>query len=220
MARARSGCGECMDETTLRLELARAAEAFDLSPNSDRLKVVSRLFDAYPENVDLSTVWWKVAVLDSLYDTNLRFSVGTEGVAKWIVANRRTFGKSVSEGEIDAERMLEAGPSSVSNLVGDRLYSFATKYCHFSNPAAYPIYDSRSYESLRAFHRVKPLPFDPFKLDGSRWYEEWSKDIQEVMAFLSTPDYREADKPLYQWNGGRQTPRFGGFRFSLPELRT
>lgn len=209
-----------MDEATLRLELARAAEAFNHSSNSDRLRTVARLFEEYPENVDLTTVWWKVTVLDSLYDTNLRFSVGTEGVAKWIVANQRTFGRAVARGEIEAERLLEAGPSTVAAAVGDRLYSFATKYCHFSNPGAYPIYDSRSYESLRAFHRVKRLPVDPGEMHGSRWYEEWNADIQEVMAFLSTPDYREADKPLYQWNGGRRPPRTVGVRNNLAGLRT
>ncbi len=168
----------------------------------DDLLTVATLFERFPRNSEMVTTWWKVAVLDSLYATQLRFTGGTEDVARWIVAHSGELDPLMDRGNLEAERRIEAGPLGPDSGRGTRLYSFASKFCHFSKPLAYPIWDSRSHNSVRAIHRIRPFSRGLSALDSEDWYEAWVADVREVMEFIGVKTYREADVPLYRWNGG------------------
>jgi len=169
----------------------------------DDLSTVAALFDRFPRNTELVTSWWKVAVLDSLYATQLRFSGGTEDVARWITGHSEELDSLLGRGSFLAERRLETALLDSRTGGGTRIYSFASKFCHFSNPGAYPIWDRRSHNSVRAIHAISPFGRSLSSLDADDWYEAWAEDVKEVMHLLGVGTYREADVPLYRWNGGK-----------------
>lgn len=104
-------------------------------------------------NSDFANVFTKVSILNSVYSTNL-YNKDVIAVANWIVANHVKFDSKVKKGD----------PSAVWDLANNGttgiIFSFATKFCSFSNPKEYPIYDSKvenllwKYKKMGIFDRV------------------------------------------------------------------
>lgn len=106
---------------------------------------MSRVFRAFPRNVDVSDVLAKVVILNSLYFTNI---LGVRQVA-------------VAIANSDVDTMLDQGnPEVLMTLAAHEMggkprhhFSFATKYAHWHRPDDYPIYDTFVRQQLEGYRR-------------------------------------------------------------------
>ncbi len=98
-------------------------------------------------NSDFTKVFTKVSILNSVYSTNL-YNKDVLAITDWIVANHVKFDSKVKKGD----------PSAVWDLANNGttgiLFSFATKFCSFSNPQEYPIYDSKVENLLWEYKKI------------------------------------------------------------------
>lgn len=188
-------------EVELRAALRHERDLFNRSEDRFYLKIVDACFRRFPRHDDIEQVGWKVGTLDSLYSTNLRYKTDGYKVARWIVDNHRELSRLLNTGSLEAESILEKGPAP-----GTHLYSFASKYAHFSNPGAFPMCDSRSYASMVKIQKLVQLRHDRSTVNqpGERWYAQWTEKVEAVRKFLRLPTLREVDKALYGWNGGEK----------------
>ena len=158
--------------------------------------LLTQLFRQFRSNADLSEVLLKTKVLNLLYSTRIG-DVNT--VASHIVGL----------GGIDA--LLSTGSSDAVSLIANVqikyrnfcFYSFATKYCSWHNPAAYPIYDKHVdtclwfYKKQRLYN--KQDPFATF-LHQDLW--NYPTFLKVVSAFrgsygLDSFNFKQLDKFLF-----------------------
>lgn len=110
-------------------------------------KALLELFRAFPANVRLEHILFKVLGLNSLYSTGI---IAVRPIAKHILNL-----------DIDA-RLAQGAPELVNEIartpVDDgkirRNYSFATKYCSWHMPEAYPIFDSVVGKLISEYQRM------------------------------------------------------------------
>lgn len=153
--------------------------------------LLTELFSKYPRNSDSDEVLLKTKVLNSLYNTNI-LAVGT--VARHIVELP------------DLDALLATGSPEAVNLIakvsirgkGFWFLSFATKYCSWQNPSAYPIFDKNVYACLR-FYREQ----DAFAKFALKDLWEYPVLFEAVTAFrrfygLEQFNFKDLDKFLYQ----------------------
>jgi hypothetical protein len=174
-----------------------ACEKFD-HDNELTEQALTELFRQYPRNDDPRHVLLKVVAINSLYHTSI-FAVET--VARHIHANGK---------EIDAA--LAAGSPEVVNQIAKatiqgrkyNFFSFATKYCSWHNPSAYPIYDARVDHYLCLLQQQ--TPFSGFH-HADLW--DYPKFRNVMIAFRATHrltdfTFKEIDKFL--WIEGAPPP--------------
>jgi hypothetical protein len=100
-------------------------------------QTLSELFHLYPLNNDLSHVLLKVVAVNSLYHTSV-YALDT--VARHIHAHHKEIDAALDKGS--PQIVDKIAKVTVQGKVHN-FFSFATKYCSWQNPNAYPIYDSR-----------------------------------------------------------------------------
>src|SRR5579871_2875352 len=128
-----------------------------LDPNPETVVAEGRLFDeedyltestlalvraTFPLNVDPRQVLIKIIVLNRLYSARVR-DKDHEDLAGHIV--KQNLDQSMKDGEPDAVRLIWESPCS------RRYYSFATKFCSWHYPDAFPIFDRNIVEALWAY---------------------------------------------------------------------
>ncbi len=111
------------------------------------------LFKKWPRNDDIGKIAVKVSALNSLYSTRI-FNIKpvVEGLA--LLGTKGNIDELICNGDIEAVEKIRKCYSSDRKKLD--IYSFATKYCHLSNPEAYPIYDTLVDELL---WEDKPIKF-------------------------------------------------------------
>ncbi|MFZ0698994.1 MAG: hypothetical protein WAN74_02205 [Thermoplasmata archaeon] len=89
----------------------------------------------------LSEIRTRVDTLDSAYSTQLR---GRQArIAKFIFANARRLGSLIANGDEQAVAQIRYVPGVADAASGNRgTYSFATKFCGWSNRRRFAIFDS------------------------------------------------------------------------------
>src|ERR1035441_4466598 len=129
---------------TVELVKAKICE-FDGDP-STRLgeDALGQLWAQFPRNTETPHVLLKVLALNNLYRTRVR-DIDVETLARHIAG-------------LGIDPLLAEGSASAVDLIShcDKLrdcVSFATKYCSWHNPDAYPIYDSRVNECLWSYKK-------------------------------------------------------------------
>jgi len=177
-------------------DIRQADAEFD-SENKILEEALQELFRQYPRNTQPAQVLLKVTALNTLYSTQIplyRASIPTIfDVAEHIV----TLG-------IDSD--LERGDDGlVSRLAKTEVlckkvyfyYSFATKYCSWHNPNAYPIFDSRVYAYL--CHLVNNDCLDRFSQNDLWDYPNFKKVIEKFQERnrLGEFTFKDIDKFLY-----------------------
>ena len=163
-----------------------AGKEFD---NSDEPTewILTQLFHRYPRNYIDYEVQIKVQLLNQLYYTNIR---ATKQVAQHIIG-------------LGIDSALHAGlPEVVDQIakvkIGEKErchFSFASKYCSWHKPTAYPIYDKYAVACL-SFYRDKFAPSAVPKLRDYRNY------LSVVTAFrgyfeLQSFDFKQLDYYLF-----------------------
>ena len=170
---------------------------FDSEPwNISGEEALRLLREHFPENKQVSHVLLKVLVLNKLYSTRVN-DVDVLPLAEHIV-------------RLDLDPQLDQGVLAAVGRIYtcDNLrmyYSFATKFCSWHNPKAYPIYDRYADECLWAYK--KQDGFAKFQHQNVGYYEEF---VAIVSAFrthygLDRFTFREIDKFL--WRSGERILR-------------
>lgn len=158
---------------------------------------VLKLFSAFPLNNAIEDILIKVYALNSAYSAYI--------LSPLVVA------KHIKELSIDDS--LSKDDSLVVNKIADvemsngrriKFYSFATKYCSFHRPVAYPIYDSYVVRTLMYFKHQDKDKFTSFTRDDLKNFEQF-KDV--ILKFresynLESFSLREIDK--YLWLVGKE----------------
>ncbi len=158
--------------------------------------ILYNLFGKYfPYNKSLEDVLIKCTLLNDFYQTNI---IDIYTVAEHII----------KVNNIDT-RLEEADLSLIDEIADVRfkditrkLYSFATKYCHFHQPNFYPIYDKNVDVALWHFSKrgyIKQV----FRRNDMKDYRTFKEIIDNFRDFnkLSNLEYAELDK--YLWKFGK-----------------
>jgi hypothetical protein len=167
-----------------------ACEKFD-HDNELVEHTLEELFRQYPANSDPRHVLLKVVAVNSLYHTCI-FALDT--VARHIQEHHK---------EIDAA--LTAGSPEIVDKIARvkvkgktyNFFSFATKYCSWQNPSAYPIYDSHVDHYLWTLQQQDH--FASF-LHPDLWnYPKFHKIMTDFRSFhkLNAFTFKQIDKFLY-----------------------
>ena len=107
-------------------------------------EALKHLWREFPQNIDPAKVLLKVIVLNQLYSTQIP-NIHVRGLARHIAG--LNIDPLLATGAHDAVRQIASCPDVHFN------YSFATKFCHWHNPEAFPIYDRNVDEALWAYKR-------------------------------------------------------------------
>jgi hypothetical protein len=175
------------------VELVREeCEAFD-QENQLIEEALGQLRAQFPHNAETSHVLLKVLVLNQLYNTRIN-NIDVEPLAVHIAG--LGIDALLGQGLPDAVGLITNCP----NL--RRYLSFASKFCSWHNPAAYPIYDGNARACLWAYK--KQDQFAEFHLQDLWYYEKFRV---AVVAFsnhygLNYFNFRQLDKFLFR-SGGR-----------------
>lgn len=137
--------------------LINAAKMFD-NENQAVEASLAELFTQYPDNNKLAQVFLKVVAVNVLYGTQIPLysdrKPTVEQVAQHIVT--RGIDSALENGDaeiVDGIALITpVGKKAWNN------FSFATKYCSWHRPKAYPIYDSRVEKYLRFLNRSREIP--------------------------------------------------------------
>lgn len=161
------------------------------------------LFEKIPLNNNLDEIYAKIAALDDLYSTHVRYLYE---VANHILSIK-DLDKRLAAGDVTAVNEIASVP--VVNEKGDKkvynYYSFATKFCMFSNPEAYSIYDFYVEKVLSEFNQVDHF-FNPKELDF-RNYEDFDKILNLFREKYNTAltGFSRLDMDKYLWILGKKT---------------
>jgi hypothetical protein len=125
-----------------------ACNQFD-EENATTERALHELFGQYPTNDNEAHVLLKVTTLDSLYST---WVFDLHGMAEQIHQHVKPIDAALIQG---APGIVDEIARFLLDKTGKKFYSFATKYCSWHNPSAYPIWDgnvSRYLASLKNNH--------------------------------------------------------------------
>ncbi len=139
-------------------------------------RALSNLVCAFPTNDSLEPVLCKVAAINGLYSTGIG---GIYAVAQNIL-RQQIDSKLVLH---DVDLVNQIAPTQFSGGKIRRNFSFATKYCHFHAPDAFPIYDSYVRRLLWAY--IKRDSFVHFK-SASAFQNILEADYGQYKMLIST----------------------------------
>lgn len=172
------------------------AEAFQDEDNTGLpARALERLFRLYPANTDKAEVLLKVAALNALYSTNIFDMVG---LARHIT--ERNIDDLLAAGDPGAVARISPAPLGKDKVLRSVL-SFATKYCSFHNPEAYPILDTYVEQVLLAY-RTRDA-FAEFRAEDLRDFPKFKRIIGAFRSHygLTALPLRAVDR--YLWVLGR-----------------
>src|SRR5258708_2201019 len=162
-------------------------------------KAMKELFeDTFPRNDRLEHIALKVTAIDYFYGTGIkRFNGGIVAVGQ--------LAEQIRQLQIDTQLNMEL-PRLVYNIanlpIGEynkNNYSFATKYCSWHKPNAYPIYDGYVDTIIWAYQKSPDYIFGDFKHDELRNYPTFKDIIMQFMRRyrLTGFSFKELDKFLW-----------------------
>lgn len=157
-------------------------------------RALSRLVPSFPRNKLFEDVLLKVVVINDLYRTGI---LATYKVAGHIA-------------QLDIDPILEQGSPEAVDLVarvqiGDKTrnnYSFATKFCAWHNPEAYPIYDSFVDQVLWGYRAQDH--FATFQRQDLRQYARFREVITVFREHYGLSGFSLKDIDKFLWLAGKQ----------------
>jgi hypothetical protein len=163
---------------------------------------LDELFRLYSTNDDARHVLLKVVTLNRLYSAGV-FAVGV--MAEHIFGNHAEIDAALNAGSpdiVDKIARVKVGSKEIN------CYCFATKYCSWHNPNAYPIYDSRVENYLWALRKTKIFESKSFLSDDSLYdYPVFRQIVIDFRAQFRLEDstFKQIDKFL--WKQDRPEPK-------------
>ncbi len=155
---------------------------------------LTKLFRAFPNNINLEDVFLKVIVLNDLYRTAIW---ATYQVAEHIVS--LNIDHLIREGKPEAVDMIAR--IRLGNKIRNN-YSFATKYCAWHNPSAYPIYDTFVDKMLWAYRRQDQ--FDSFLHQDLLKYDRFRQIVRNFQRHYHLTTYNIKDIDKFLWLAGKE----------------
>ncbi len=184
-------------------QLETDAKAYD----DDRALVdsdefVARMFQEWPRNDDLWTVQQKVVALDNLYGTRFGDRKIWFEVARHIASLAPSLDEHFRNGSPRAVEMIRTIRRDRGTQGNE--YVFATKFAHWHNPEAYPIYDSRVGRALPLLAQITPECDALAPVAGRSWDTHLAdygvlKAVHDACRKAWVPDWscKRFDKALY-----------------------
>lgn len=169
-------------------------QAFNADPRYRAAEdAVSHVFSQWPRNEHIDQVLAKVAVLNSLYSTNI---YGIYDVARHIVAlsidDRLLRGDQTLVPEI---AHVEIGGKRRNNI------SFASKYCSWHQPTQYQIYDSLVQDVLCQYRKM--FGFAVFTRAELSDYGRFVQVVEAMVRHFELHDFNRKELDKYLWLEGR-----------------
>lgn len=162
-------------------------------------EAVQQTFDAHPKNIEKLDVALKFAVLNELYSTNI---MDTYSMINHIhkLATKEKLDTLLKSGKPAAVNKIRQGHGIRFKKGKDYdFYSFATKYCHFSNTKCYPLYDQYVERALMKLRKTDNVQFKTEELYEPKTF---MGIIDTIKQKFSLADYQQADRAL--WKYGEQ----------------
>jgi hypothetical protein len=185
------GCGKLLPTPTV--ELIRAECDADASDPKNQLEedALNKLFSLFPRNTNTSHVLLKVLVLNKLYKTQIN-DIDVEPLARHIAGHR--IDALLTRGSPRAVEVITNCPS-----LQKKHFSFATKYCSWHNPTAYPIYDRNVVKCLCRCNKQKEFKVKGFYQKDLRDFKEFLAVVTAFRSFyvLDTVSFKQLDKFLW-----------------------
>jgi len=173
------------------------AEQFNTDWNLQYDNVVRKVFNKNPNNTDAEDVLLKVVVLNSLYRTNiLDFDKMKEHIVKLGVKEKLDM--LLKSGDLKAVDLIRHDHRiryNETTKIDMDTYSFSTKYCHWSNPNAYPIMDQFVYKAIMRLK--KDTLISGFKGDDLRDINIFKNIVDKIKEITGIQSYKELDQSLW-----------------------
>lgn len=159
--------------------------------------LLGQLFRNYRSNTDLNQVRLKTMVLNKIYNAGV---IDEYAVAAHIksLAGIDSLIDAGADNAVSQIANVEVGVKKKRKIC---FISFATKYCSWHNPTAYPIFD-RNVRTCLLFYKKKDR-FAKFTLDSLWDYTTFRKVVNEFRGFygLESLNYKDLDKFMYLCGG-------------------
>jgi hypothetical protein len=170
-------------------------DAFD-AESSTKLgeDALRQLREQFPNNSDPAQVLLKILVLNKLYSARVD-DVDVFPLARHIAGH--DIDTLLRRGSLEAVRLIWR-----CDEVGKMYYSFATKFCSWHSPAAYPIYDGNVDVSLWSYK--KQYQFASFQRKDLGYYDKLVGIVSQFRNYFELNNFsvREMDKFFWR-SGGR-----------------
>ena len=184
----------------LRQWIRQAVNRFG-GENREWDNAVRLAFQQFPRNNRYEHIALKAAVVNQLYTARvLAFSRLVHHMAD----RRLRIDVRARRGDLTLVESIRSGHRiRRSNRTKADYYSFATKFCHFMNPASYPIYDRYAVDALRksviGLGLVKRVTVAELR-EGTKGYTLYRTLIDRLTDSLSLPSsyrYKHIDEGLW-----------------------
>ena len=173
------------------IDLVQAeCDAFDEEPFTKLgEQALAQLREQFPRNVEVSHILLKVLALNQIYSTRINY-------VDVVPLSRHIAGLGI-------DSLLDQGSPRAVDLIFvcpplPKYFSFATKFCSWHNPAAFPIYDHYVDECLWLYK--KQDGFAVFHRQDLWIYEKFVEIVTSFRSHygLTCFTYRQIDKFLWQ----------------------
>jgi hypothetical protein len=157
-------------------------------------EAVRKTFMNYPENINKLGVLLKFTVLNGLYRTNI---FDKKKIADHIyrLATEENLDAIIKAGNPEAINKIRLGHGIPDINREHNFYSFATKYCHFSNPNCYPIYDQYV---KKAILKLKKENYIQFRNQNDLYDPQTFREIfDQIIQEFELNEYQKADRALW-----------------------
>lgn len=169
-------------------------------------EILTDLFEKYKNNKSFGVCVSKSTILNAFYST---YIINIRGVAEKIYSKADELDKALKKGDYKAVEIIR-------HTGKQDIYSFATKYCFFSNPEKYSIYDKyvallltdysleyKLYENpaFKNLYKNRRISKSAIQSD-LRNYEIFMKYINAFMGLCGTNDRMLIDNFL--WIKGKE----------------
>lgn len=166
--------------------------------DNDNIKdeqAIKYVFDLFPLNKKYDEVLMKILILDRFYSTNI-WRNELHALADHIIGIK-DLDRRLKEGDLEAVYLIGNTPKDIRNA-----YVFASKYCSFHNPEAYPIFDQYSRKALCRLNADDPFVED-LSSTGLEDYRYYCKSLDAMMEkYQLRYSYKEIDKFLWRYGKG------------------
>lgn len=157
-------------------------------------QAVSKAFRSFPRNGRLEEILLKVAVLNSLYSTNI-FALTKVAIHIYQLQIDNALAQH-SLTVVDAIACIEFNGKRRRN------YSFATKYCHWHLPDVYPIYDSYVERLLWAYQQQDE--FARFRREELQDYTRYKLIHEQFKQYYGLNAFTTKQVDQFLWGYGKE----------------
>lgn len=168
------------------------------------------LFSTFPNNICPNDVQVKVAVLNTLYNTSIKYILP---VAKKINAEFKKLGKSNKSGKVSPIDMVdriataEWRSEQTGKMIVRRNLSFASKYMHFESKRDVPIYDSYIWIVMNGYLQAAG---DRVTFRAPRNYADFYERFQQFRQRFYLDEYSNYQIDKFLWQYGKA--KISGYR--------